>query len=119
MSSRFFLYDVAGGAFEQVVDSQGEWNSTPKWDGNVDATDIAFGLIDNRQVVRLTCKCNDTDHGRFWVYELIDDEPVLFGYGGSDFDREFDATAIAFGELGGEQVLAIVLNGFGWDLSKI
>lgn len=99
-NSRFVLYTLEDGSLSPLASGGSDWGN-----GRV-ATDIAIGALDGgRQVVGVTRSFGD--HSRFQIYGWENDRLVGIAGGGSDWGKSRGGTAIAFGVMNDQQVVAV------------
>ncbi|MBE2320372.1 Vps62-related protein [Solirubrobacter sp. CPCC 204708] len=103
---RFFVYsfDASAATFEPMVSGGGDWG-----DGR-GATDIAFGPVNGATAVGVTRTAGDHGEAFYGVYDVEAHELVEFAVEGVDWGSGRDATATAFGMLGGELVVCLARN---------
>lgn len=106
--ARFYLYayDADNDTFTELASGAKDWGDSR------DATDIAFGILNETAVVGVSRTSVDSQgraHGgeRFFIYQWQDNKLKQMAAAGDDWDATRNATAIAFGALNGNAVVGV------------
>lgn len=96
---RFYIYEWKDEKLAVLASGGSEWSDSRG------TTAIAFGRLDDRQVVGVGR--NKGNHERFDIYEWRNGELALLSSGGGSWSDDREVTSIAFGVLDGSEVVGV------------